>query len=247
MTSKAFDGVTVKHVLQMSSGLKFTEDYADPESDINKMSYATQTMSFLDYINTLERAHAPGSYNNYASINTQLLGILVARTTGKPLSEYLQEKLWQPLGMEQQALWMLDARGDELAMGGLAVSLRDYARMGLLYLHKGQWQGKQVLPAQWVKESVTPDAPHLMPGKRASSGRETGYQYQWWLPRKADGDFYASGIWGQKIYIDPKSQIVIVKLSADPSSFSKEVGYQQVEYLQQLSRSLAVPSPTTKP
>lgn len=233
LSADTYGGVTIKHLLQMSSGLKFNENYADPESDINKMSYMVQSMSYVDYLNTLQRAEPPGTVNRYVSVNSQLLGIIVARATGRPLSKYLQEKLWEPMGMEQGARWTVDARGQELGMGGLALSLRDYGRFGLLYLNDGRWHGRQVLPAGWVRQSVVPDAPYLQP-----KGHAFGYQYQWWVPGNPDGDFMALGIWGQYVYVDPKRDVVIVKLSADPSTFSDSVNYAQVEYLRALSREL---------
>ena len=241
LTSDTFTGVTIKHALQMSSGIQFNEDYSDPQSDINKMSYMVQHMPYVEYMNTLDRAHEPGIFNLYASINTQLLGTVVSRATGRSLSDYLQEKLWQPMGMEYGAQWMLDAWGQELPMGGLSVSLRDYGRLGLLYLNNGQWQGRQVLPASWVRGSVVPDAPHLEPGDNPKSSHHFGYQYQWWIPQQPDGDFMALGIWGQFIYVDPKRNVVLVKLSADASSFSPEVKAAQLVYLQALSRHLAAP------
>lgn len=238
LTSPTFDGVTIKHVLTMSSGAKFDETYTDPESDINRMGVMTQTMSYLEYINTLERAHPPGTYNHYASINTQLLGILLVTVTGQSLTQYMQEKLWTPMGMEHNGLWMLDEQGYELAMGGLAASARDYAKLGLLYLNKGELNGKQIVPAQWVKDSVTPDAPHLMPGENAASSNPSGYSYQWWTPREWDGDFLARGIWGQNIYVQPEKNIVIVKLAADEKNFDKTIKLAYIDYLQDLAQAL---------
>lgn len=239
LATPAFDGVTIKHLLQMSSGLAFNEDYSDPKSDINRMSYLVQSMSYIDYMKTLKRSETPGTVNRYASINTHLLGIIVARATKRSLSEYLHEQLWEPLGMSSPALWMVDQRGEELAMGGLAVSLSDYARFGLLYLDNGLWQGRQILPKDWVKESTVPDAPHLQPGQKPGSVDSTpGYQYQWWVPRISDKDFLAIGIWGQYLYVDPRAGTVIVKLSADPTSFDPMVEDAQIAYIQALSRGM---------
>lgn len=240
LASPTFDGVTIKHVLQMSSGVRFDEDYGDPASDINKMTDLVQQMSYLEYINTLGRDHEPGTYNHYASINTQLLGILLVRTTGKSLTEYTGEKLWQPMGMEQPGRWMLDFQGFELAMGGLAASARDYARLGQLYLQQGRWGDKQLLPASWVTASVTPDEPHLMPGPNSNSSNVSGYQYQWWTPRNPDrGDFLARGIWGQTIYVHPANRVVIVKLAADRGNFQKDRKLAYIDYIQALAVSLA--------
>lgn len=238
LTSPTFDGVTVRHVLQMSSGLRFNEKYTDPKSDINVMTTKVPPMTYLEYINTLARDHEPGTYNHYASINTQLLGILLVRVTGESLTDYMTRQLWHPLGMEQKGLWTLDGQGIELAMGGLAASARDYAKLGLLYLHDGKRGDTQVLPKGWAKESVTPTEPHLMPGENPKSSNVSGYQYQWWTPRDWDGDFLARGIWGQNIYVHPENGVVIVKLAADQKNFDPRQKLAYIDYLQDLGQSL---------
>ena len=238
LTSATFDDVTIKQVLQMSSGMRFNEAYTDPKSDINKMTTMVPPMSYLEYINTLEREHPPGTYNHYASINTQLLGILLVRVTGTSLTKYMTSRLWHPMGMEHAGLWTLDEEGYELAMGGLSASARDYAKLGLLYLNNGKRDGHQVLPKGWVKASVTPDEPHLMPGENSQSSNVSGYQYQWWTPRDWDGDFLARGIWGQNIYVHPGNRVVIVKLGADQKNFDPRYKLAYIDYLQDLAQSL---------
>jgi hypothetical protein len=238
LTSATFDGVTVKHILQMSSGMRFNETYTDPESDINKMTTMVPPMSYLAYINTLEREHPPGTFNHYASINTQLLGILLVRVTDTSLTDYMTSRLWHPLGMEHRGLWTLDEQGYELAMGGLSASARDYAKLGLLYLNEGRRGDRQILPKGWARASVTPDEPHLMPGENPQSSNVSGYQYQWWTPRDWDGDFLARGIWGQNIYVHPGNRVVIVKLAADQKNFDPRYKLAYVDYLQDLGQSL---------
>lgn len=238
LTSASFDDVTVKDVLQMSSGIRFTEVYTDPESDINRMMAQVPPMTYLEYMNGLGRDHPPGTYNHYASVNTQLLGILLVRVTGKSITAYMQEKLWHPLGMEQRGLWTLDEQGYELAMGGLAASARDYAKLGLLYLHEGKRGVRQILPVGWVKESVTPNESHLMPGEHPASSNTSGYMYQWWTPRNWDNDFLARGIWGQNIYVHPGNGVVIVKLAADQQNFDTEYKLAYIDYLQDIAQSL---------
>jgi CubicO group peptidase (beta-lactamase class C family) len=217
LVGSGYDGVRIKDILQMSSGVKFNEDYGDFYSDINRFSRATAFGTSLDEFSaSLVREREPGTYNHYVSIDTQVLGMLLTRVTHKTLSEYLQEKIWQPLGMEYQAFWLKDDVGMELALGGLNVSLRDYAKLGWLYLNKGKWGETQIVPAQWVIDSTTPDAPHLMPGKNnPASSSSFGYGYQWWIPLGADDEFAAQGIYHQFIYVDPDQHTVIVKTSAN--------------------------------
>jgi len=238
LTSATFDDVTIKQVLQMSSGIRFNEAYTDPESDINKMTGMVPPMSYLEYINTLQREHPPGTFNHYASINTQLLGILLVKITGTSLTDYMTSHLWHPMGMEHRGLWTLDEDGFELAMGGLSASARDYAKLGLLYLNNGEREGRQVLPKGWVAASVTPDEPHLMPGENPQSSNVSGYQYQWWTPRDWDGDFLARGIWGQNIYVHPGNRVVVVKLGADQKNFDPRYKLAYIDYIQDLAQSL---------
>jgi CubicO group peptidase (beta-lactamase class C family) len=238
LTSPTFDGVSIKHVLQMSSGIQFSEVYTDPESDINKMTTMVPPLTYLEYINSLGRAHAPGTFNHYASINTQLLGILLVRVSGQSLTDYMTSRFWHPLGMEQKGLWTLDSQGIELAMGGLAASGRDYAKLGLLYLNNGRRGEAQILPKAWVKASVTPTEDHLLPGENKGSSNVSGYQYQWWTPRDWDGDFLARGIWGQNVYIHPGNEVVIVKLAADQKNFDPAYKLAYIDYLQDIAQSL---------
>ena len=238
LTSDSFDGVSIKHVLQMSSGVEFSEVYTDPESDINRMTREVPPLTYLAFINSLDRAHPPGTYNHYASINTQLLGILLIRVADKTLTEYMIEKLWHPLGMEQRGLWVLDEEGIELSMGGMAASARDYAKLGLLYLNDGKRGTTRILPEDWVQQSVTPDAPHLLPGENPRSSNVSGYQYQWWTPRDWDGDYLARGIWGQNIYVHPGNNVVIVKLAADQKNFDANFKLAYIDYLQDMAQSM---------
>ena len=119
------------------------------------------------------------------------------------------------MGMESDAYWMVDGANMEMAFGGLNVGLRDFARLGRLYLHRGNWNGKQIVPAAWIDASVTPDAPHLMPGEKPG-GQRMGYDYQWWIPEDWTGDYMALGVYNQMIYVDPSSQLVVARHSANP-------------------------------
>ncbi len=236
-----YNDVPIKHVLQMSSGVRFNEDYADFNSDINRMgrAFALKT-PFDDFVASLQSERKPGVYNHYVSMDTQVLGMILREATGKTLSAYAEEKLWKPLGMESDALWLVDSAGMEAAFGGLNVVLRDYARFGRLYLHNGKWNGAQVVPASWVKSSITPDAPHLMPGKRPNSGWVLGYGYQWWIPENPDGDFLAIGIYGQFIYIYPRHRIVIAKTSAyaDYNKDGDDMEIESIEMFRAIARGM---------
>ncbi len=216
LKGSGYDGVRIKDVLQMSSGVGFNEDYGDPDSDINRMGEALALgQTLLEFAGTLERVPPPGTMQHYVSIDTQVLGTLLVRATGKSLTEYTSEKLWKPMGMESKAYWMVDGANMEMAFGGLNVGLRDFARLGRLYLHRGNWNGKQIVPAAWIDASITPDAPHLMPGEKPG-GQRMGYGYQWWIPEEWTGDYMALGVYNQMIYVDPSSHLVVARHSANP-------------------------------
>ncbi len=216
LQGSGYDSVRIKDVLQMSSGVKFNEDYGDFYSDINRFSRAVAFGTSLDEFSaSLTRQREPGTYHHYVSIDTQVLGMVLDRAIDVSLTEYLQTKIWEPLGMEYPTYWLKDDYDMELALGGLNVTLRDYAKFGWLYANKGNWFGKQIVPAKWVEDSVMPDAPHLIPGPNPASSSSFGYGYQWWIPSEAEDEFVAQGIYHQYIYIDPDKNLVIVKNSAN--------------------------------
>ncbi len=221
-----YDGVRIKDVLQMSSGVGFNEDYGDFNSDINVMGrYFALGMPMADFAKRLKRAREPGTYNLYVSVDTQVLGMILVKATGKSITEYMKEKLWSPIGAESNAYWIVDKSGMEFAIGGLNATARDYAKVGQLFLDSGRWQGNQVVPAAWVKASTTPDAPHVMPGNRSTGLRKDGYGFQWWIPDGREDEFNAQGIYGQFIYIDPDKDMVIVKLSSNYHFKNDKTGY----------------------
>jgi len=162
----------------------------------------------------LPRENAPGTYLRYNSMDTQVLGMVLRHATGMSLAAYLATKLWQPLGMQDDAYYLTDRHRVEFAAGGLNATLRDWARFGLLYAHHGSWHGVQIVPAEWVRASITPDAPQLMPGRRASSTEIWGYGYQWWIP-DLEGEQLAVGVFNQFIYVNPRQGLVIAKSSAN--------------------------------
>jgi len=212
----AYGDVSIKNLLQMSSGVSWDEDYSNKNSDINRFGRTLALGgSFESFVKTLSREREQGTYNRYNSSDTQVLGMIISKATGKTLSEYLQEKLWQPLGMEKQAWWLTDDQGHEFAAAGLSASLRDYGRFGLLFLHDGFWNDQQIIPTSWVKASLMADGPHLWPGPNTYSNNDFGYGYQWWIFDGNEGEYAALGIYNQMIYVNPKHNLVIVKSSAN--------------------------------
>ena len=217
LKGSGYEGVRIKDVLQMSSGIQFNEDYADFYSDINRwgrdFSWGNSQNEFAA---SLVRNKEPGTYHNYVSLDTHVLGMVLVAATGRDITDYAKEKLWDPLGMQHDSYWLVDGTGMEAALGGLVTTVGNCAKLGSLFLNKGNWYGKQVVPEAWVKASTTPDAPHLIPGERENSAHKLGYGYQWWIPEGDQGEFLAISVYNQFIYINPTSRTVIVKHSANP-------------------------------
>lgn len=212
----AYETITIKNLLQMSSGVSWNEDYSDFNSDVNRFGRTLALGgSFTKFTKSLSKDKEQGVYNRYNSSDTQVLGMIISKATNQSLSSYLEEKIWKPLGMENNAWWIVDDQGYEFAAGGLSASLRDYARLGLLYLNKGIWNGKRIISEDWITQSLTPDAPHLVAGKNEASNSELGYGFQWWILDGDEGEYAALGIYNQIIYINPTHNIIIVKTSAN--------------------------------
>jgi len=242
LKGSGYEGVSLKDVLQMSSGVRFNEDYGDLKSDIVRLVAAFTSGSVNEFVAGLPNELKPGTFNRYVSADTQVLAMVLQAATGKSLTAYGTEKLWSQLGVEFDAYWLTDPSGMEMAFGGLNAALRDYARFGLLYLNEGRnHKGIQLVPAEWVKASVTPDAPHLMPGKNnPASGWSMGYGYQWWIPENPEGDYCAIGIYGQFIYVHPTHNVVIAKSSAyvDYNNTGDAMELESMEVFRAIAKSI---------
>lgn len=196
----AYDHSTIRNILQMSSGVQWNEDYADPASDVNSATW--DSLALDEYLRTKPRDAAPGEVFNYNTAETNLAGTLLRSAIGNNLATYLSEKIWRPFGMESEANWMLtEVGGGEFGGCCISATLRDYGRIGLFALNNGHLSdGTAVLPEDWMRESTSP-----------SKGYD-GYGYFWWV--MGDGIYRASGIFGQGIYINPRENVVIALHSA---------------------------------
>ena len=212
-----YEAVSIKNLLQMSSGIAFNEDYGDPDSDINRYARVTATgTSQREFAKTLKNSREPGTYNHYISLDSQMLGMLVAEVTNVTVKEYLYEKIWSQIGMQDDAFYLTDKQEVEMSLGGLNVTLRDMAKFGQLYLNKGNWNGKQVVPAEWVSNSTVPLGKHVQPNAGDQFTSDAwGYGYQWWIPGPGVSDYTAHGIYNQFIYVNPESGVVIAKTSSN--------------------------------
>ena len=229
LRGSAYDDVSVRQLLTMTSGVKWNEDYTDPKSDValfNLQKPVAGEDVTVSYMKTLSRDVPAGSKWLYSTGETNLIGVLVSSATGKTLSTYLSEKIWKPFGMEQDAVWMLGATGHEISGCCISASLKDYARLGQFVLNGGIAGGTKVVPDDWFASATVKQADIGVPGR--------GYGYQWWT--NDDGSFAAQGIFGQGIFIDPKRRLVIASngnwpTATDPEGVgaAREAFYKRVQ------------------
>ncbi|MFT6614542.1 MAG: CubicO group peptidase (beta-lactamase class C family) [Halopseudomonas sp.] len=224
LKGSAYDNVTIKQLLTMTSGVKWNEDYADPQSDVALFT-AHKAEPGVDvtvsYMRQLESEAPPGTKWVYKTGETNLIGVLASSAANKTLSEYLSEKVWKPFGMEQDATWLLGSTGHEISGCCIQAATRDYARFGLFIMGGGIADGQEVLPDNWLAEATTKQADIGMPGQ--------GYGYQWWTLDA--GAYLAQGIFGQGIFIDPKRQLVIASNGNWPQATDSQGGEQGKERL----------------
>ena len=240
LKGSGYEGVKIKDVLQMSSGIKFDETYSDPQSDIQQYWVGfVEGDSQDEFTANMVNETTPGTYNKYVSMDTHVLGMIIVKATGKSLTDYLEEKLWKPLGTEYNAYWLVDGHGMEMALGGINATLRDYAKIGRLYLNKGNWNGKQIVPAAWFEASVSASEEHLQPESENSSDKGMGYGYQWWITDGDEGEFLAMGVFNQYIYVNPTTNTIIVKNSANKNYYASGNPYASTKTHLELFRKIA--------
>jgi CubicO group peptidase (beta-lactamase class C family) len=203
MKGSAYEDVSIRQLLTMTSGVRWNEDYGDPNSDVarfNNHQPEEGVDSLVSYLRRLPREVPAGTRWHYSTGETNLVGVLLAHATKKPLAMYLSEKVWVPGGMEQQATWILSRSGKEISGCCIQAASRDLARFGLFILNGARVDSRSIVPDGWLADATSERVATGQPGR--------GYGYQWWT--YADGSFAARGIFGQGIFIDPKRKIVIV-------------------------------------
>ena len=226
LKGSAYDGVTVRQLLMMSSGVKWNEDYTDPKSDVAQAGFTGSEPGMdplVSYMRHLPRDAEPGTKWHYDTGETDMVGILVSNAVGEPLSQYLSEKVWSTYGMEQDAVWMVDASGKQ-ERGGCCISmtLRDYGRVGQFILDGGKARGRQLVPAWWVAQATA---------KEIDNG-SAGYGYFWWI--RDNGSYEAVGIFGQSITTFRDDRLVVVINSAWPVATSKEYSAARTAFVNAL-------------
>ena len=231
----AYAAVTVRQLLTMTSGVRWNEDYADPQSDVAQM-YRSACRNgqphVLPYLERLPREWPAGTHWNYNTAETDLLGILVQRATHRSLARYLQETLWQPYGMAADAYWLKDeCDGSDTGGSGLSATLADYARMGQFMLDGARIDGQPIVAADWLRNALRKQQDVGEPGR--------GYGYQWWT--YDDGSYAGIGIFGQLLHVDPQRQLVIVQVGAWPQAGSKALVASRRAFIAAVKRAVDDP------
>ena len=230
-----YEQVTIRQLLTMTSGVRWTEDYTDQQSDwarSNRTEPAQGMSRTATYMRTLEREAEPGEKWVYKTGETHLLGDLVRAATGKSLADYLSEKIWRPYGMQTNATWVLDPSRSELAGCCIQATLRDFARFGQFVLEDGRIDGVSVVPSNWFADATKSHVQFDLSGR--------GYGYQWWT--WGNGTFSAIGINGQFIYVNPARQLVVVISSAWPEALSQSRAAARTEFILSVLAALAAES-----
>lgn len=230
LRGSAYDVVTVRQLLTMTSGVKWNEDYTDVNSDVARMYAQPPDAGFdmtVSYVRKLPREAPPGTKWVYKTSETNLVGVLVAEATGKQLADYLSEKIWRAYGMERDAEWMIDDVGHEQGGCCLAMTLRDYGRFGQFILDGARLNGKPIVADNWLSEATR---------TQVSTGPGSGYGYQWWT--RDDGTFEGRGIYGQTLHIDPARRLVIVINSATEQPTDRASGQARQEFIAAVNAEL---------
>jgi CubicO group peptidase (beta-lactamase class C family) len=222
-----FADARVGEVMDMTTGIDYTEVYTDPASGVWAMRRANGTApplpddpptSLLDYLTTLRKLGEHGRAFTYRTVNTDVLAWIVRRVTNRPLAELLSERIWQPMGPEEDAYYTVDRLGTEYAGGGLNTTLRDLARFGELMRCRGQFNGRQILPVAAVDTIARGADPEKFAKATYPTLPGWSYRCQWWVSHDSHGVYMARGIHGQSIYIDPKAEVVIARYGSHPAA-----------------------------
>ncbi len=218
LKDRGFEAITIRNLLTMGSGIQYRISFFPWDEFVLAGYYPNLRQLLLSDLKIME---PPGQSFHYNNFNTELIGMILERTTGRAPSQYLQEKIWKPIGMEYPATWSIDSEEDGFELTPILLNARaiDFAKFGRLYLNNGNWDGRQIIPQHWVAESTIRDPNDRRPWETFSRWQDEGgyYKYFWWGVSQASGDYSYMGIgtYGQFIFVSPKTRVVIVRMASD--------------------------------
>lgn len=226
LKNSAYGDATVRQVMDMTTALKYSENYADPKADIWEFSDAgnplpkpkdyTGPVGYYEYLATVKKQGKHGKVFGYKTVNADALGWIISRATGKSVNDLLSERIWSKMGMEQDAYYQVDGKGIAFAGGGFNAGLRDLARFGELIRNKGKWNGEQLFPARAVADIEKGGSKKAFQQSGHAELKGWSYRNMWWITENRNGAYAARGVHGQTIYIDPTAEMVIVRLASHP-------------------------------
>lgn len=226
LKNSAYGDATVRQVMDMTTALKYSEDYADPNADIWAFSSAGNPLpkpadykgpeGYYEYLETVQKQGVHGEIFGYKTVNADALGWIISRASGKSVNDLLSERIWSKIGTEQDAYYQVDGRGIAFTGGGFNAGLRDLARFGELIRNKGTWQGEQLFPAQAITDIQKGGSKDAFAKSGHPELKGWTYRNMWWMTENENGAFAARGVHGQTIYIDPVAEMVIVRLASHP-------------------------------
>jgi len=212
-----YNGVTLRNLLHMTSGVAFNEDYIDYHSDINKLGRILGIGGSMDdFAATLVGEYTPNTWRHYVSIDTHVIGMALRALTGEPVAKLYQTYLMDQMGFEVPPHCITDSYDQPFVLGGMNFCTRDYARIGQMMLQDGEWNGRQIVSKEWIEALIEPTAPPPYPPVQGTPDAECKYGMHWWRPPNPEnGEFFAIGIYGQMIYVNKKANLVLVQNAVD--------------------------------
>lgn len=228
LANSAFGDATLRQVLEMTTGLRYSEDYADPDSEVWRYSAAGNPLpkpadyagprSYFEYLQTVRKQGEHGKAFGYKTINTDTLGWIISRKTGKSVADLLSQRIWSQMGAEQDAYFTVDSIGTPFAGGGLNAGLRDLARIGQLLLDGGVMHGKRLVPAAAIERIRAGGDKTAFAKAGYANLQGWSYRGMWWVSHNEHGAFMARGVHGQSIYVDPAARMVIARFGSHPTA-----------------------------
>lgn len=233
LSNSAFGDATIREILDMTTALKYSEDYSDPNAEIWTFSAAGNPFpkpasyngptNYYDYLVTVQKQGEHGEVFGYKTVNTDAMGWIISRATGKSIPELLSEKIWQPLGTHYDGYFQIDGAGIAFAGGGLSANMRDMAMFGEMIRNKGYFNKKQILPESLIEDIMKGGDQEAFKKSVYGSLKNWSYRNMWWITNNEHGAFAARGVHGQTIYIDPKAEMVIVRFASHPEAKNSKI------------------------
>ncbi|MCA0133323.1 serine hydrolase domain-containing protein [Winogradskyella alexanderae] len=231
LKGSAFGDATIREILDMTTGLKYSEDYSNPKAEIWAFSAAGNPFSkiengpsnYYEYLKTVQKEGEHGEIFGYKTVNTDVMGWIVSRVTGKSIPELLSERIWQPLGTHYDGYFQIDGAGIAFAGGGFSANMRDMAMFGEMIRKKGKFNRKQILPQELIEDIMNGGDKEAFSKSAYSSLKGWSYRNMWWHTHNEHGAFAARGVHGQTIYIDPKAEMVLVRFSSHPEAKNSKI------------------------